>query len=206
MKTKLGMTMGMAAAFFLNAALSWGQSGVRYPYVENGKIIVSRDAAGGVNASGLLTQADKNALSTGNLYYTASACNKPSAKFEVYATDVSTEQKPWYELSGRKMYNLTDSPSGTGADKSICPAGWRMPTQRELQLIWIFKRQLTGVTPLKEGDSYSRSYGCGTLAVKPPSGGEYNFWTISLGTNEDGYMSSRGVTTGSFLRCVRDVE
>lgn len=97
---------------------SYAQSGVKYPYVQDGKIIVSRDSRGGVKpefiGTGVKQVEDED-----------SSDNKVSSKFEVYATDNGTNV------------------SWTQGLSSTCPSGWRLPNQRELLLIYVMQKQLT---------------------------------------------------------------
>lgn len=99
------------------ASASYAQSGVKYPYVLNGRIIVSRDARGGAKTDCL----HENWTSTPGHRYNEPE-NSVAWKFEVENVDIV----------------------GTNSfDEMECSDGWRAPTQRELLLMYVVKDQLT---------------------------------------------------------------
>lgn len=86
-------------------------TGTKYPYVEThneGALIVSRDANGGVDTGGLFNSGETPTGST----------NKVAQKLLVANSDQSTGTT-WAQ-----------------ATTSVCTSGWRLPTQREAYLIW----------------------------------------------------------------------
>ena len=99
---------------------SSAQSGYRYPYVQDGKIIVSRDEKGGVKKVCL------------HPYWTATPshsvgedANRVAARFEVAAADA--DAAAW------------------GTTDGSCTTPWRRPTQRELLLMWVMQDRLTEI-------------------------------------------------------------
>lgn len=97
------------------------QMGLKYPYVQDGKIIVSRDSRGGVKTTCLHPKWTVSPIG----YNELSEHNRVAAKFEVYASD------------------NTSTPSAWGSEDGNCPTGWRRPTQRELALIYVLNDKLT---------------------------------------------------------------
>lgn len=94
------------------ASAGYAQSGVKYPYVLDGKIIVSRDARGGVDTKFL----HPNWTDTPDHQYDDPSKNCVAWKFEVAEAE---------ELNA-----------------TSCPSGWRIPTQKELWLMYAVRRQL----------------------------------------------------------------
>lgn len=163
--------------------------GTTYPYVAaDGRTIVSRDADGGVKEAALLTAAQKAWLTTTNtsdpgFYYTDDgAYNRVSPKFQVAAADAGVSR-----FVG--AYSLCRAYGESGA-----PAGsWRMPTLRELMLMYVLKGGLTGISAFTAAEYWSSTSGSSNSQA----------YYVGLG---DGYMySHEGYSYSYRIRCVRDV-
>lgn len=102
--------------------ISYAQSGVRYPYVKDGNIIVSRDSKGGVKA----TNIHPNWTTDGSMrpHSEEEDVNRVAAKFEIGTSDAATNVA-W------------------GSTNANCTYPWRRPTQRELILIYLMRKSLT---------------------------------------------------------------
>lgn len=76
----------------------------------------------------------------------------------------------------------------------ISGGGWRLPTQRELMLIWVLKKELMwgNADPLEEG-----SYWCATES------GENLSWLMFF---SNGTLYSFSRSTQAMVRCVRELE
>lgn len=72
---------------------------------------------------------------------------------------------------------------------------WRLPTQRELMLMWILRFQLArtnGFTPFVEGSHWSATQ----------SGGGGSFWVVSL---RYGDSKGDGDINPNYVRCIREL-
>lgn len=141
----------------------------KYPYVLEGRVIVSRDASGGVAAGAIHEDWAVTPAHT-----EAGAENRVAAAFEVYRTE-STAQIAWGDAS------------------TLCAPGWRVPTQRELMLVWMMVDELTGVAPLEATSYWS--------ATEHSANSGYG-WRFFGG---NGYTSTISKTVVNRVRCVRDV-
>lgn len=189
----------MALAFGIISACA--QPGVRYPYIDtsdtqNGPVIISRDAEGGVGASVL----HENWTAT-PMHVETSPENTVSAKLQVANADLSDEKMLWSDIA--------------------CPDGWRIPTTMELMLIWTMggaspdsydtdvnsprynppvtntpMYDIPGFTPYKT-DTY---WGATRVGRSPSS-----VTTLSMETGMTGGGSTAGPDRNP-ARCVRDVE
>ena len=114
--------------------------GNEYPYIKDGKYIISGDLLG----------------STGETFHdkwTATEVNTDetcvSAAFEIAESDATVDESSevnWYIATG--TYDKTYNPD----TKNACPEGWRLPTIKELELIETFNARLTH--PLTENSGY----------------------------------------------------
>ena len=71
--------------------------------------------------------------------------------------------------------------------------GWRLPTQRELQMMWIFKQGIENFGSVFNSTNY---YWCATEAISVDA------WYVSFG---NGVTSGNVKTTNTRVRCVREV-
>ena len=126
-----------------SAADSYAQSGVQYPYTTSagstsGKtsVIVSRDAAGGVKAACI--HANWKASTLPVHYEQETENNAVSARFEVASAD----------LAGTMSWNNARTGCAAYKQSGTSAGDWRLPTQRELMLIWVMQKKglLTGLT------------------------------------------------------------
>lgn len=176
------LTMGSAAD-------SYAQSGIQYPYTTSagstsGKtsVIVSRDAAGGVKAACIHANWKASTMPEHN---EQDAANAVSARFEVASANLSARMDWVSAQSGCASYSQAGASAGN----------WRLPTQRELMLIWVMYKRgvLTGLT--FPGNTYwtktMRSSRTGVAA-----------WDVNF-QNGDTY-GLHNVSSYSYVRCVRD--
>lgn len=186
MKTRMSKVFVIAGLLVFSAMGVQGQTW-KYPKVENGNTIVSRDVAGGIKSDALLTATQKRFLmnqTTQPIYNEQSEYNKVSAKFQVASTDASTSSA-W-----ANAYTLCKSYS-TGA----AAGSWRVPTQKELMLMWMFKSKLTGCGNIvtTSGDFWSSTENSNNAS---------NAWSVYFST---GSTPSYGKPGDSSVRCVRDL-
>ena len=169
---------------------SFAQSGMRYPYMQSGKIIVNRDVRGGVKESLLHRKWDvSNPIPVHN---EQSAANAVSAKFEVATSDCNSSNAPGVAQSSGKYTWANAGRACAAYRQSDADAGsWRLPTQRELMLMWIYKDEL--------GNFASSRYWSAT----ENSNDANNAWPVNF---DDGVTGSYGSkTTAHSVRCVRDL-
>lgn len=199
------MILAVVAAVAV-AGSAGAQSGVRYPYVtsENGGVVVVlRDSKGGIDESSLFSSR-VTASKTGN---EASADNRMSRKFRVQKSNPG--QKTWSDAMSY-CDNLTEEGY----------SDWRLPSQRELMMIWL----LGGSSNVTSDDKNDTGVGSASKPVNTPylyqqsgftafSAGRY--WSASEASSNssyvwylyfsDGYSTTNTKTTGSgSVRCVRD--
>lgn len=200
----------MILAAFAAVALAGtarAQSGVRYPYVttENGGVIVVlRDSKGGIDEASLFSSR-VTATKTGN---EASTNNRMSRKFRVQKS----------QPTGQKTYSEAVSYCDNLSEEGY--SDWRLPSQRELMLIW----WLGGNSNVTKGDKNDTGVGSGSIPVNTPylyqqSGftafSADGYWSATESSSRSSYAwrvsFSAGTTyndgykTGSYVvRCVRD--
>ena len=184
----------VVSALMLTATAGYAQK-KRYPYVQDGNIIVCREGNDGVKA--LLIHSNWATTPTHNEKDTTN--NRFAAKFEVATSnavgeDGSSETMTWFEASGTT--DATYNPNGYSACASYSQdgkTGWRLPTVRELRAIYDNKAQLTS-------------------ANRPSS---YKYWSATERSSYSGYAwmvyfsggDTYGVneSTKFRVRCVRDL-
>lgn len=197
------MILAVVAAVAV-AGSAGAQSGVRYPYVtsENGGVVVLRDSKGGIDESSLFSSR-VTASKTGN---EASADNRMSRKFRVQKSNPG--QKTWSDAMSY-CDNLTEEGY----------SDWRLPSQRELMMIWL----LGGSSNVTSGDKNNTGVGSASKPVNTPylyqqsgftafSAGYY--WSASETSSNssrawnvyfsNGNAGNTSKTTSYYVRCVRD--
>lgn len=189
------------------AGSAGAQSGVKYPYVtvENGGVVVVlRDSKGGIDESSLFSSRVTE-TKTGN---EASTDNRMSRKFRVQKAQSQGSKVAWSDAVSY-CDNLTEEGY----------SDWRLPSQRELMMIWL----LGGSSNVTSGDKNDTGVGSASKPVNTPyiyqqSGftafSADHYWSAtetSTGSSYAWYVSfSYGDTTNynkthsSFVRCVRD--
>ena len=157
------------SAMLLTVAAGYAQT-KRYPYVQDGKIIVCREGTNGVKSS--LIHANWTSTPSHN---EKGAANCFAAKFQVADSE-------------------TSSTLGTTAASS-CPSGWRLPTVRELSLMYALRDELTAVGQFGDG----------------------GHWSATNVSDQNGYLFCIDFTTGEIrrlypfqtltlrARCIRDL-
>ena len=159
----------VVSALMLTATAGYAQK-KRYPYVQDGKIIVCREGNDGVKAllihSNWATTPTHNELDATN--------NRFAAKFEVATSDASTSAT-WITAV------------------TACPSGWRLPTIRELRLIYALRSELTSANLPSSNDYWSAT---------EYSSGSNDAWLMLF---TDGSTSNGNKSSNSRVRCVRDL-
>lgn len=143
------MILAVVAAVAV-AGSAGAQSGVKYPYVtvENGGVIVVlRDSKGGIDESSFFSSRVTE-TKTGN---EKSSDNRMSRKFRVQKSNPG--QKTW---SNAVSYCNNLNEEGK--------TDWRLPTQRELMLIWL----LGGNSNVTSGDKNNTGVGSASKPVNTP--------------------------------------
>ena len=188
------------------AGSAGAQSGVKYPYVttasDGGVVVVLRDDNGGIDEASLFSSRVTESK-TGN---EASADNRMSRKFRVQKSNPG--QKTWSDAVSY-CDNLTEEGY----------SDWRLPTQRELILIWA----LGGNSNVTAGDKNDTGVGSASKPVNTPyiyeqsgftafsadgcwsatessTGSSYAWYVIF--SNGSTYYHNK--TYSSYVRCVRD--
>lgn len=127
MKSRIDMKKMILTVFAAVAVAgsAGAQSGVQYPYVTNengGAVVVLRDSEGGIDTASLFSSRLTETM-TGD---TGGPNNRMSRKFRVQKGQIKSNLKNWAEA-----INYCDSLSEDGY------SNWRLPTQRELMIIWM---------------------------------------------------------------------
>lgn len=192
----------VSAVAFGGAAVA--QSGVRYPYVtsENGGVVVVlRDSKGGIDEASLFSSRVTE-TKTGN---EKSADNRMSRKFRVQKSNPG--QKTWSDAVSY-CNNLNEEGK----------TDWRLPSQRELMMIWL----LGGNSNVTSGDKNNTGVGSASKPVNTPyiyqqsgftafsadfywSATEYSagsrVWAVYF---IGGNTGTNGKLNSYYVRCVRD--
>ena len=164
----------------------------RYPYVQDGKIIVCREGTDGVISSLI----HPNWTTTPSHDETDAANNRFAAKFEVAASFFSEPTgKPqgWEDVKSRcASYSESSGDAGT----------WRLPTIREVKLIYALRDELTSVN---FSINTSNQFYC--WSATEDSSSSDKVWTVSV-LHEMSIHSNfkHAITfTYAFAYCVRDL-
>ena len=189
------------------AGSAGAQSGEKYPYVttasDGGVIVVLQDENGGIDEASLFSSRVTE-TKTGN---EASADNRMSRKFRVQKSNPG--QKTWSDAVSY-CDNLTEEGY----------SDWRLPSQRELMMIWL----LGGNSNVASGDKNDTGVGGASKPVNTPyiyqqssftafSAGYYWSATQDSGNSSrawyvkfsDGDTYHYGIKTDNdYVRCVRD--
>jgi hypothetical protein len=172
-----------------SAADSYAQSGIQYPYTTSagstsGKasVIVSRDAAGGVKSACIHANWKASTMPAHN---EQDAANAVSARFEVASADLSGLMDWSSAQSGCAGYTQTGTSAGD----------WRLPTQRELMLIWVMymRGELTGLS-FRDSEFWSNT-NSSTVGTA--------LWSVGFESNSP-TMRQRSAIGSVYVRCVRD--
>lgn len=159
------------AALLMTASAGHAQE-KQYPYLQDGKIIVCREGTDGVKSS--LIHPNWNSTPSHNELDATN--NRFAAKFEVATSDVNTSVQ-WADAV------------------DLCPSGWRLPTIRELRLIYAFRYEL-GTFDMS---AMSTVYWSAT-----ESGSDSSYaWYVVFGSGNTGCKYSK--TSNYRVRCIRDL-
>lgn len=190
------------------AGSAGAQSGVKYPYVttasDGGVVVVLRDDNGGIDEASLFSSR-VTASKTGN---EASTDNRMSRKFRVQKAQSQSSAVTWSDAVSY-CDNLTEEGY----------SDWRLPSQRELMMIWLLGGNSNGT----KGDKNDTGVGSASKPVNTPyiyeqsgftafsadfycSATEFSAlssiaWYVSFSR---GFMNIGNKTYGRSVRCVRD--
>lgn len=115
----------------------------------------------------------------------------------IYGVDYTDIHKPWFTVGevddGYTTWKKWMVGTGPGTDGSKCPAGWRMPTQKDWMLLWIYNPGLG--TAFRGSSVYfsADKYGGYADAV----------WCLDI---RYGRMYEVGDGTTNQIRCIRDLQ
>ncbi|WP_455641305.1 hypothetical protein [Parabacteroides sp.] len=172
--------------------------------VDNGKVIIdasgiehtktkkARGTTGTVDTAGGSSLDDISSLeSNSKVYY----------RFEVSKEDNSSQRMPW-----RSAVDLCENLSTEGG-------GWRLPTQRELSLIWVLKSELLSVSGFNDFVKYY-NYWCATVGYYEDTTllGHYS-WDGCITDGDGTFIGDIGAhiklsikTSNNYVRCIRDLD
>ena len=184
------------------------QSGVKYPYVttasDGGVIVVLRDDKRGIDEASLFSSRVTE-TKTGN---EASTDNRMSRKFRVQKAQSQSSKVAWSDAVSY-CDNLTEEGY----------SDWRLPSQRELMMIWL----LGGSSNVTSGNKNDTGVGSASKPVNTPyiyeqsgftafSAGRYwsatesstrssSAWSVNFA---DGNTNNSSKAYSDYVRCVRD--
>lgn len=201
-----GSNYNKTNSFYVRCVRDKGTSGT-YPYITTatgGVVIVLRDDKGGVDEANLFSSR-QTASPTGA---ENSTDNRMSRKFRVQKANPGLS-KTWDDAVSY-CDNLTEEGY----------SNWRLPTQRELQLIWL----LGGNSNVTSGDKNDTGVGSGSVPLYTPylyqqsgftafaadvywlathiSSGGTDVWVVSF--HYGNTFSSSSWVSSRYVRCVRD--
>lgn len=188
------------------AGSAGAQSGVKYPYVttasDGGVVVVLRDDKGGIDEASLFSSR-VTASKTGN---EESTDNRMSRKFRVQKSD-----------PGRKTWSDAVSYCDNLTEEGY--SDWRLPSQRELMMIWLLGGNSNGT----KGDKNDTGVGSASKPVNTPYIYEQSGFTAFSADNyysatelsvlsslawfvsfSSGFTNFGNKTYGYSVRCVRD--
>nr|WP_099465362.1 DUF1566 domain-containing protein [Parabacteroides provencensis] len=142
------------------------------------------------------------------------ACTPSNTEYLSVGQAVSNHSGTWnakmstrYQVMRDKLTNSSGGTSMTWADAwNACKAysgeggtagQWRLPTQRELQMIWVLHPQLIGKGGFTTNNDYTWT------ATEGSDGKAGNAWTVSLYSGSTNRSFSK--TNNLYVRCVRDI-
>lgn len=182
--------------------------GQKYPYVKNGNIIVSREDDRGVNEAYLRTEGD---WSDGTPpHEEKDSDNAVFEKLEIAskATEVSYQKRLTWEEAAEYCKNLNED-----------GGGWRMPTQRELMLMYLLNKELDSEHQLlsttddhvnedPNSDEYHVFYWSATQdgTVENSTNTAWSVCFCTDNKNLSGKTEGYEKTKVNYVRCVRDVK
>lgn len=193
-----GAVTATNSSFAVRCVKDQTKTGTLYPFVAS-KSFTSRNPTNGegVKTVALLTDAEKQYLNEKDTsveefrYGPTDPYNKVSAKFILAETDCDLSNAPGvYQTEGK--YGWQNAYSACKNFKESNTGGFRLPTQRELQLIWTMRNNISGITPLSSSDTYW-------------SGTNYDTTTACSLNFATGGTYGAGYTQTYKVRCVKDL-
>lgn len=172
-------------SFFVRCVKDLAPGGTKYPYID-GMTIVNRDAIGGVKPSLLHPSWAGQPTPAHNERH---ADNAVAAKFEFAAADCNSTNSPGVDSSNTN-YTWANAALACAAYTQGGGGTWRLPTQRELMQMWVFRASLGLRSPV---DHWSATgYDSNTNRA----------WFVSFA---NGYTNWTDKNDGYPVRCVRDI-
>ena len=104
--------------------------------------------------------------------------------------DYTEDSTPWFVIARR-------SASGQSINNVTCPDGWRVPSLKDMMLVWIYEgKESVSVTDFQPGAHYWTSDYVATPV--------YTRWYIGLERGETSTLTLSEGSTSFVTRCVRD--
>ena len=191
MKTTMKTTIVLLSIFLLTVVSGYAQQ-KRYPYVQDGKIIVCREGTDGVISSLI----HPNWTTTPSHDETDAANNRFAARFEVSASFFSEptgKTQNWEDVKSKcASYSESSGDAGT----------WRLPTIRELRLIYVLRDELTSVN--FSINTYNQ-FDC--WSATEDSSSSDKVWVVSVlhEMSISSYFKQHVAASYAFAYCVRDL-
>ncbi|WP_455640166.1 Lcl domain-containing protein [Parabacteroides sp.] len=171
----------------------------KYPYLgEDKRTIISKDASGGIDDKALLADDEityllEKDITTSEYSYTQnSSYNHVSPKFKVATTGPNTQKTYAWNTAYNYCKNYTEESGENPGDKGK----WRLPTQRELMLMYVMKSNTNSLITLSSNDH--------TWSGTHDEDSDKNACSMNSG----GFMTTRSITGDAetfSVRCVRDI-
>ena len=184
-------TIVLLSIFLLTVVSGYAQQ-KRYPYVQDGKIIVCREGTDGVISSLI----HPNWTTTPSHDETDAANNRFAARFEVSASFFSEptgKTQNWEDVKSKcASYSESSGDAGT----------WRLPTIRELRLIYVLRDELTSVN--FSINTYNQ-FDC--WSATEDSSSSDKVWVVSVlhEMSISSYFKQHVAASYAFAYCVRDL-
>ena len=188
---KMKMKIVVLSLFLFTVMTGYAQQ-KRYPYVQDGKIIVCREGTDGVISSLI----HPNWTTTPSHDETDAANNRFAARFEVSASFFSEptgKTQNWEDVKSKcASYSESSGDAGT----------WRLPTIRELRLIYVLRDELTSVN--FSINTYNQ-FNC--WSATEDSSSSDKVWVVSVlhEMSISSYFKQHVAASYAFAYCVRDL-
>ena len=184
-KMKMKMKIVVLSLFLFTVMTGYAQQ-KRYPYVQDGKIIVCREGTDGVISSLI----HPNWTTTPSHDETDAANNRFAAKFEVAAQGILVDNGFNSILSDavRRCASYSESSGDAGT--------WRLPTIRELKLIYALRDELTNISSFS-----SPSY----FSYTEDSANNNNVWCLGTSYRRECRSIPKTTYNNVHVLCIRDL-
>ena len=186
------MKIVLLSVFLLTVVSGYAQQ-KRYPYVQDGKIIVCREGNDGV----ISTLIHPNWTTTPAHTETDAANNRLAAKFEVSASHYD-------EVAGNPLtWERSKSWCASYSESSGDAGTWRLPTICELRLIFALSSELTSINFSFNAERYFKCW-----SATEDNSASNKAWVVSMlhGMRlETAFKKGDGVANYAVTYCVRDL-